>query len=213
MPPYKIILVDDHQLFLDGLKLVLRDHDQIEVTDTANSGEELFEILEEKEVDLVTLDIHLPGIDGVEIAKRIKAEYPSVRIIVISMYSHVSQVKRLVSVGVNGFVLKEKGQKELLRALEIVMDGDFFYSAEVMQILSGSQPSKQRNGVHKVSLTKREVEVLQCVVEGLTTPQIAEKLFVATTTINTHRKNIMEKLGVKNVAELVRYATEAGLLS
>lgn len=213
MKQFRIVMADDHQLFIDGMKSVIEKQEQYTVVATANSGAETLELLKQNQADLVLLDIEMQTIDGIETAKTIRELYPETRILMITMYSHINQIKKLMRIGVNGIILKENGQSELLRAIETVFAGHNYHSTEVTNALVNHlNPNNRPTGLQRVSLTKREFEVLQCVAEGLTSPEIADKLFIAKTTINTHRKNIMEKLEVKNVAELIRYATEMGLL-
>jgi len=213
MKKTRIVLVDDHQLFIDGLNTILKEETNYEVVGTANGSSELFELLKTVPVDMVTLDIHMPQNDGIEVANELRRLHPHMKILIVSMYSHISQIKKLLRIGIQGFVMKESGKKELQSALAAIYNGNQYFSPEITRTLTDSLSSKvKRSGIHQVHLTKREYEVLQLVAQGLTTSAISEKLFVASTTINTHRKNIMEKLEVKNVAELIRYTTEMGLL-
>lgn len=213
MNRHRIAIVDDHQLFIDGLKHLLSTSEKFEVVATATSREALFELLQTETVNVITLDIQLGTDNGIEIARKLKQDYPELRILIVSSYSHISHIKQLMAIGVDGYILKQNSQGQLLQALDAIVEGRRSFAPEITEALTENlNPNTRRTGIEKVSLTKREYEVLQHVASGLTTPEISAKLFVAETTINTHRKHIMEKLEVKNVAELIRYATEMGLL-
>lgn len=215
MKHWNIVMADDHQLFLDGLRFILSKHDdEYKVVGTSNTGTGLLELLKEVDVDLVLLDIQMPGMDGVETSRTIKKLYPEVCILIISMNSHISFIKKLLRIGVNGYILKENSHQELWQALVAIRNGKKFYSSEITEAITDDlTPNKTKSGLNHIRLTKREFEVLELVAEGLTTDQISSKLFVASSTIISHRKNIMRKLEVKNGAEMIRLSTEMGLLS
>lgn len=213
MNPYRILIADDHQLFLDGIKLLLHTADQFEVVCEANNGLEVLQKLEQEKVHLVVLDINMPQLDGVETAKRIKQQYPEVYILMLTMYSTDAFIKRLMRAGVDGYVLKENSQKELMAALETIASGKKYFAKEVMQaVMDSFNPSVKKVGMNQAHLTKRELDVLQLVVRELTAQEIADRLFISQSTVITHRKNIMRKLDVRNVAGMVRVATELGLV-
>lgn len=211
MKKYKLALADDHQLFMDGISFLIQSEPQYEIIMKCNRGSELLTFLAHaKEIpDVLLLDINLPGMDGVEIAREIKLKYPSVAILIVSMNCHISFIKKLLRLSIDGYILKENSHNELLQALKLVVSGQRYFSQEVTDALTDGLSN---SGTQQVSLTKREYEVLQKVAAGLTTATIADKLFVSASTVVSHRKNIMQKLDVKNVAEMIRYATEMGLL-
>ena len=213
MKKWRVILADDHQLFSDGIRLILNNYPTYEIVGAVNSGKALLELVNAEEVELVITDINMPEMDGVEITRLIKKNHPNIYVLVVSMYSHISYIKKLMRIGVDGYILKENGQADLLAALTAIRAGNKFYSAEVLKSLTDSfDTSQPKSGLYQTSLSKREFEVLQLVAQGLTTAAISEKLFVAPSTIVSHRKNIMQKLEVKNVAEMIRTSTEMGLL-
>lgn len=211
MEKYKLALADDHQLFMDGISFLIRNEPQYEIAAKCTRGNELMDFLARSEPapDVLLLDINLPGLSGVDITREVKSRYPSVAVLIVSMNSHISFIKKLLRLGVDGYILKDNSQNELLTALRAVTAGEKYFSQEVTQAITGSLSG---SGMQQVSLTKREYEVLQLVAEGLTTAAIAEKIFVSASTVVSHRKNIMQKLNVKNGAEMIRYATEMGLL-
>jgi len=211
--PLRVIIVDDHQLFADGIQQVIDATNGFKVVATCNSGSEALELLCKTPVDLLLLDLKMPGMDGLETARAVKASHPQLRLLIITMLSHTSYIQRLIRTGVEGYILKDSGQEELLTALETIGKGGKYYSKDVTQaLIEGMAPRNTRSGLDKVQLTDREHQVLQLVAKQLTTREIARKLFVAESTIITHRKNIMRKLDVSNSVGMVKLATESGLL-
>lgn len=214
MKKYTIAILDDHQLFIDGLQMILSKEKSYEVIATFNQGEDLLSYLKEEKVDILISDIQLKGIDGVEISRYIKANYSSTQILILSMYSHISLIKKLIRIGIEGYVLKENTQEEILIALKKITEGDKYITDKVNKILINNLSNKNhQSGLNQIRLTKREFEILDHVSKGMTTDEISVKLFIASSTVISHRKNIMKKLNVKNGAEMIRLATEMGLLS
>jgi len=209
-----VLIADDHQLFLDGLRMLLSTTDQFDVVVEANNGRQALEAMSGTKVDLAVLDINMPELDGIDTAKSIRDNYPNVRILMLTMYNHDTFIKRLMRAGVDGYILKENSQKELLAALETIASGKKYFAPEVTQaVMDSFNPSIKKTGLDKVSLTKREMEVLQLVTQELTAQEIADRLFVSQSTVITHRKNIMRKLDARNTAGMVRIATELGWVS
>lgn len=206
-----IILADDHQVVIDGLKAILEQEQDIHIAGTANDGNTLLQLIE-KQGDtplVVLLDINMPGIDGVEAARTIRKKFPHVRILVLSMYNKPIFVKRMVESGVSGYVLKNTGREELLKAIYAVSDGDQYFGAEVTRtIVTNLRPGNSP----EIELTNRELEVVRLVAKGFSTAQIAEALFLSPYTVDTHRRNILSKLNLKNTAALVSYAVQNGLV-
>ncbi len=206
-----IILADDHQVVIDGLKAILEQEQDIHIAGTANDGNTLLQLIE-KQGDtplVVLLDINMPGIDGVEAARTIRKKFPHVRILVLSMYNKPIFVKRMVESGVSGYVLKNTGREDLLKAIYAVSDGDQYFGAEVTRtIVTNLRPGNSP----EIELTNRELEVVRLVAKGFSTAQIAEALFLSPYTVDTHRRNILSKLNLKNTAALVSYAVQNGLV-
>lgn len=202
----RVLIADDHQIMLDGLVSVLKnDAPHIEVVYIANNGQEVIEFLRlhREGVDVAVLDIEMPQMDGVETAKKIRERYDQVKVLILTMYKDERFVTQLAKEGISGYVLKSHGRTELIHAIEKVHGGETYYDQKITEILlQDIQKSKS------VKLTNREGEVLTLIGEGLTTPQISKKLCIAKTTVDTYRKNLIEKLGVSNTKGLVRYAVE-----
>ena len=212
MTPWRLLLADDHQLFLDGLKLILSNTPEYEVVAEANDGQQVLDLLQSTPCELVVLDVQMKQMTGIEAAEAIKRQYPSVHILVVSMHYHHSYIKQLLRIGVDGYILKENGGRVLMDALNAIRKGDKYYSEQVTRTLAESFNRSSREPRQQAKLTSRELEVLRQVAKGHTTATISEQLFVAPSTIVTYRKNIMEKLAVKNTAEMISYSIEMGLL-
>jgi DNA-binding NarL/FixJ family response regulator len=210
-PTYNLLIVDDHQLIIDGLTGILREEKIIDKLYTAINGQEAIDTIRKHPIDCILMDVNMPQINGHEATKIIKQERPDIKIIVVSMISDASVVIKLLKAGADAFIVKNSGKEEMLRAIDKVMRNEKYVSNELNVNLFqhlGSSRSNNSPG----SLTPRESEIVRYISQGMTNHEIAEKLFLSTSTIDTHRKNILAKLGLKNTAALVRYASENRLL-
>jgi len=212
----KVILVDDHKLFRDGLKFVINQMDNLEVIAEASNGNEFLDILEDKKPDLVLMDISMPELDGIQATQQAIAKYPRLKILVISMFCDEEYYYQMIQAGVMGFVLKDIGKDELENAIQAVLNGESYFSQKllrdiIMNLNSPSKSAKVQNGP-EASLTKRELEVLKYICEGLSNAQIAEKLFISIRTVEGHKSNLISKTGVKNTISLVMYALKNNLV-
>ena len=207
---YKVILVDDHKLFRDGLKFVINQMDDFEVIAEASDGNEFLKVLDEQSADLVLMDISMPELDGVEATKQATSKYPGLRVLVVSMYCDEEYYYQVSQAGVMGFILKESGQNELERAIRSVVNGENYFSQKLLKdiILNMQSPGKARKlqTEEETKLTRRETEVLKLICEGYTNAQIADKLFISIRTVEGHKSNLISKTGVKNTISLVMYA-------
>jgi DNA-binding NarL/FixJ family response regulator len=214
---YKIILVDDHKLFRDGLKFVINQIDDLEVVAEASNGNEFLEILKTQEVDIVLMDISMPELDGIQATKMANELYPGIKILVISMFCDEEYYYQMVKAGVMGFVLKESGKNELEEAIKAVLSGETFFSQKLLRdiIFNLHEPStiKSTHKDHDFVLTKRESEILKNICEGYSNTQIAEKLFISIRTVEGHKSNLINKTGVKNTISLVMYALKNNLVN
>ncbi|MEQ9425329.1 MAG: response regulator transcription factor [Cyclobacteriaceae bacterium] len=207
----KILIADDHQIIIDGIKSIIEGEGHLELTGQAHTGIEVLEFLRRNKIDLAILDINMPELDGVETTRVIRDKYPDIKILILTMYNKAEFVKNMAEAGAHGFILKNTGRDEMLMAIELLMEGKTYYGQEVTKTLLDSY-KKDKNTV-EVKLTTRELDVLQLLADGLTTPEIAEKLFISTHTVESHRKNLLSKTGEKTSAGLVRYALDNGLLN
>lgn len=206
---YNILLVDDHAIVTDGLRSLLSESDLYEIKGEARNGKQALEILSYLKIDLVLMDIDMPEMDGIEATKAIKKSHENVKIIILTMHDERSMIKRLLEEGADGYLLKNSTKQELMRAIDEVMKGKQHLSDEVNTVLMSKDP--ETKGALS-GLTEREIEIVRLIAEGLSNKEIGEKLFISHRTVDTHRTNLMQKLGVHNIAALVRLAIQEGLV-
>lgn len=206
----RVYIVDDHRMVIEGLQLLLQNDDDIKVVGTAASGENALEQIPATEVDVVLLDINMPGLNGIETCKQLVKQNPSIKIIAISMHKESSLIKLMLSSGAKGYVLKNAGQEEVINAIRAVHQGKSYLDDTVNEIVLNSVMNKteKRNNNPFPSLSRREKEVLHCILDELTTQEIADKLHISFGTVETHRRNMLIKTGARNTAGLVRIALE-----
>lgn len=211
----RIFLVDDHTIVRDGLRALLASEPDIEIVGEASNGQELLERLPTIPADLVLLDANMPVLDGLATTLRLRVEFPEVRVLILSMLSHERYIGQLFDAGANGYVLKSAEKGEIMVAIQTVIAGRQFLCSDVglnmlRKVLTKDDEVEETTKASRLS--RRESEVLQLLSEGLTTNEIAEKLFTSKRTIETHRQNILEKTQTKNTAALIRLAVTQGLL-
>jgi len=211
-PSYNLLLVDDHQLMIDGLLGILKEEKLIENIYTCNNGKDAIDQLEHCHVDCVLMDINMPGLNGLEATKIIKERRQDIKVIIISMLSDAPVVIKLLKAGADGFIVKNTGREELVRAIEKVMNHEKYISNELNLNLYNHLSLHKSHASSVTSLTSRETEIIRYIADGMTNHEIADKLFLSPSTVDTHRKNILAKLGLKNSAALVKYAAENNLL-
>ena len=214
MREIKIILVDDHQMFRDGVKAVLHDEENISVIGEVGRGGELFEMLNSLTPDLVITDISMPDISGIEITKYLTENYPSVRVLILSMHKNEEFITKSISAGASGYLPKDTSMKELLEAIEVISDGGNYFNRDISDTLLSSIIRKSKSQAKEAKpskLTAREKEIITLVVEGLTNKEIAEKLFISIRTVDSHKNNIMQKLNLRSTVEMVKYAIKNNL--
>ena len=208
----KIILVDDHTLFRNGLRILLNSLNGYQVAGEAANGQEFIDLLETTAVDLVLLDIDMPVMDGIEAARRAIQKYPDLKIITLSMYGEEDYYYKMVDAGVKGFLLKNSDMNEVKSALSAVYEGGNYFSSELLQTLVNSLRSSSKSKVPQSDLSEREIEILILICQGLSNQEIADQLFISKRTVDKHRANILEKSECKNTAQLVMYAIKNQLV-
>jgi len=209
----RILIADDHPIMADGIKNLFTGEKDFEVVTTVCNGIEVVEVLKSIKIDVLLLDIDMPGMDGIECAKIVKKEYPEVKIAILTMHEETSLIKSLVKQGVNAYMLKTIPKSELMNAIHIIYNGGQYFNADVTRaLLNKKDKSIKETNPLLATLTERENEIIQLVAEGFTNPQIGEKLFISPKTVDVHRTNLMRKLNVHNVAGLVRFAFQNGLM-
>ncbi len=201
-----LIIADDHSLFIDGLKLLLRDESDITVDDVANDGKELLSLLQRQTPNIVLLDINMPKLNGLEASRHIKKSYPGIKIIILSTYKEDHLIEKAKQYGANGYLLKNCSKEELLQTIQLIFTGHSCFPYRTPKDDNGFD--EKDVFLKQFDLTKREAEIIQLIKNDLTNQQIADKLYLSIYTVETHRKNIMQKLGLKSPAALIKFILE-----
>lgn len=199
----KILIADDHKITVDGLTAFLEHEDNFDIVGQALNGEEVIDILHNTPVDIAILDIEMPGMDGIETTKMIKQRFPNTKVLILSMYKRRDFILNLFNLGVNGYLLKNRGSEELVSAINTIYKGGPYFPLEIMKTITepaSSQPVETPN------LTDRELEILCLVAEAHTAKKIGTLLHIEKVTVETHIRNIKGKLGLNRNGELIRYA-------
>ncbi|MDO1446959.1 response regulator transcription factor [Rhodocytophaga aerolata] len=216
----RLIIADDHQMFLDGICELTANLPDVEVVATAANGEQVIHLLERMPCDMVILDIQMPVQDGLTTTRQIKKRFPHVKVLILTMNNELSLIKHMLEAGALGYILKTNGREELARAIRRVASGLNYFSDAVAQELArqyltseGAKTRENGNTAAEAHLSDREKEIIALVAREYSSVEIADILFIAPTTVDTHRRNAMNKLGVKNLAGLVKYALKSGLIN
>lgn len=211
----QVCLVDDHQLLMDGIKNLLNSTSQINVVQTFNNS-----LVAQKEIpvihpDIAILDLDMPHLNGLDLALKLKAESPEIKVIILTMHLDKNTVKKIIKHNVDGFLLKNDDQEDFILGVKTVANGKKFYSTHVTEVLANENTRNIKNNnspLKTLDLTQREKEVLTLIAEGNSSKEISEHLFISVGTVETHRKSLLKKLDVKNIAGLVRIALKEGLV-
>lgn len=210
---YKVCLADDHQLILDGYRLLLSSRTDLEIAGEANNGADLIKLLDQTPADLIISDLRMPGMEGFDLMKEIKNRHPGIPLLVVSMSDELEIIYKLFQAEVEGFILKNSGKTELFGAIDDLLAGGIHYEKGIMQQLLTLQRTRMKNEeTEPMALTGREMEVLKLILLEQTSREIAEKLFISKQTVDTHRLHIYEKTGAKTLVGLIKLALEKGLV-
>jgi len=213
----KVLVADDHKMFVDGIESILRNEEDIQVVGKCFDGESVFREIEDKDPDVVLLDISLPEMSGIDVCKRLTATHPRVRVLAVSMHNDASFISEILKNGAMGYILKNTGKAELVSAIKNVSEGKSYFSKEVgetiMRGLVQDTDTKKKAADPRFMLSEREKEILALIAEEFTTQEIAQKLHLSFKTVEGHRRNLFNKLNVRNAAGLVRVALENNLLN
>jgi two-component system nitrate/nitrite response regulator NarL len=204
-----LIIADDHTLFIDGLCMLLQSEPGIEILNIASNGRELMSLLHNHVPDIILLDINMPGYNGFEALSRIKSFYPKIKVIMLSTYNEEHLIEKAKAGGANGYMVKNADKSELLNVINLVSQGQSCFPYK--QPAASVAFDEQDPFLKQFQLTKRELELLQLIKENYTNQQMAENLHLSIYTVETHRKNIMQKLNLKNPVELTRFILQYNL--
>lgn len=213
--PIRVLVSDDHTILRSGLKMLLNAETDIEVVGEATTGEEAITLAEQLRPDLVLMDISMPGIGGIDATAEIKKQHPEIKVLMLTMHENEAYLFRTIKAGGSGYVLKKAADTELIDAIHQVMEGGAFLRPSVTKALVKDYLERVEQGEARDSygtLTEREREILKLIAEGHTNPEIAKLLVISVRTVETHRAHIMDKLGIHQRSELVKYALRKGLL-
>lgn len=208
-----ILIVDDHQMVIDGIKSLLTGNSAYQITAEANNGHQAIEILSAhaSEYQLLLTDISMPLMTGTELCKIVKADFPGIQVLILSMYNNAAAVKEAVMAEADGYILKSSGRDELLKALHRITNGGTYFSQDIVPIIY-NQYQKQKFTDQKLStLSIREKEILSLIVKEMTSEEIGNKLFISKKTVDKHRQNLFIKSNCKSTVGLVKYAIKHGI--
>ncbi len=210
---YNLIIVDDHKMFLDGLQSIFESMKEYNVVLTGKNGEEILKYLKnnkEEKIDLVITDITMPKLNGIALNRAIKEERKTIKTLVVSMHTDAKMIETLINEDVDGYVPKNAEKNELSKAIETILNGEKYFSREIKEIYLKSKLSMKKE--EEIILTQREIQVVTLIAKEFTTQEIADKLFLSKHTIESYRKNLMNKLSVRNIAGLTKYALKKNYL-
>lgn len=201
----KVFIVDDHYMVIEGIRSLLQHEKTVDLIGYAMTAASCLAFLKNNQPDVILMDINLPDMDGIELCRKVKESHPSIFILGLSTFNQQSFIQKMIDHGASGYVLKNASGKELLEAIQTVSTGKTFMSFEVAQLLK-TKPKTE------IVITRREKEVLEQIAAGMTNNEIAQKMFIGVTTVETHRKNLLEKFSARNTAELVKLAFQLKFL-
>ncbi len=210
MKKIRLLIADDHRILLEGIVGLLQSVDSFIVAGTAGNGYEVLELTEKNDYDICLLDINMPKLDGLETARLLKQRKPGIKIIMLTTYNDKEIISELVHIGVSGYLLKNSGQQELIEAIKRVWAGRYYFSEDVEQIIINEVAQKQKK--ETIRLTGREQEVFDLLVKEYKNDKIASALHISHRTVETHRKNIMQKTNTHSLAGLIKFAYSKGFI-
>tara|TARA_R110002072_G_scaffold95702_9_gene210924 strand:+ start:1945 stop:2595 length:651 start_codon:yes stop_codon:yes gene_type:complete len=209
----RILIADDHQMFIDGVKSLLRREKRMHFVGEVNDGEDALDFLKKNEIDLLISDISMPKLSGVELVKAVKDQWPSLKILVISMHAEKEIIAEIMLAEAEGYILKNAAKEELIHAIDEIASGGVHYAKEVMTVMLQKIKKSAKSEIETQELTPREMEILQLIAKEYSTQEMAEKLFISPRTVETHRKNIMTKTKSKTIIGLMKFIFRNGLIT
>lgn len=212
-----ILIADDHTMFVDGMESILSSEPDFFIVGRCYDGPSVLSFLKDNNVDLVLLDVNLPGLSGIEVCKQIQVDSPHVKVLAITMFNEESYVSEILNNGAKGYILKNTGREELFKAIRTVGRGESYFSKDVTEtIMKSLMNHRKSSSVTKTNipkLSRREKEVLKLIAQEFTTQEIADNLFISLKTVESHRSSLLSKLNARNSVGLVRIAMQNDLLS
>lgn len=207
----KVLVADDHQLFVDGVKLILKKHPDVQVVAEAADGASLIKQLKETAIDLVITDLSMPGMKGIDLVRNIKQQFPQVKLLVVTMHNEQEIINEILQAEAEGYILKNSGKAEMLEAVSNLINGKTHYDQEVLHQLIQNIKKEKQPVVKTKPLTERELQILSLIVKEFTSKEIAEQLGISKQTVDTHRLHIMEKTGAQTLVGLIKYALSSSI--
>jgi DNA-binding NarL/FixJ family response regulator len=204
----RILIADDHQMMIDGLRSVLSSEQDIRIVAEARNGLEVLDKIQFDEIDIAVIDISMPELDGYETVLRMKQSHPHIKLLILSFDKDETKVVNLIRAGVDGYVIKERGSEELIKAIRSLAEGIEYFDAEVERIHRKASRNKSTNSDAEAPLTSREKDVLNLLGQSLSSKEIGERLFISESTVETHKKNIIQKRNLASARHLRTYAVE-----
>ncbi|WP_118972229.1 response regulator transcription factor [Taibaiella koreensis] len=208
-----ILIADDHQLVIDGLKSMLVSEPQYHIAAEANDGEQAWDLITATsgQFRLLITDVNMPLLSGVALCRRVKQSYPGIKVLIVSMYNSVSVVKEAVAAEADGYILKNTGKTEFLKALHRISDGGTYFTQDILPIIYGQYQKEKQQEEALDHLSQREKEILALIVKEHTSEEIAAQLFISKKTVDNHRAHLLEKTNCKSTIGLVKYAIKNGI--
>lgn len=209
----RVVIADDHAIVRAGLRALIHDDVGLDLIGEAAGGYEAIELVEKNEPEVLVLDISMPDLDGISVTRRLKQHYPDLHILILTLHEDEALIKEAISAGASGYILKRAAESELLSAIQVILRGDLYVDPSMLRSLLGeAKPLTQEQSTPLEALTPRETEILKLIVEGYTNRQVSESLNISIRTVEGHRANISDKLGLHSRLELVRYARQHGII-
>lgn len=207
-----IIIIDDHQMMIDGLVAILSTNPDLKILKTYTNGNDFLNEIDNLQPDIVLSDISMPQIDGYELTKNIKQKNKSIHVIALSMSNNINDINKMIDAGIAGYVLKNVGNKELINAIQKVANGKMHFSDDVTEEMVKYKNDKPIKEIEQAKLTERELEILKLIVQEFSNAEIADTLFISERTVETHRKNMIRKFNTKTIVGLIKYAMDKKLI-
>ncbi len=208
-----VVIADDHAIVRAGLRTLIHDEVGLELVGEAAGGYEAIDLVQKNHPDVLVLDISMPDLDGISVMRKLKPDFPELHILILTLHEDEALVKEAIKVGASGYILKKAAETELVAAIQVILRGDMYIDPYMLRSLFHEpQQDSTKPNLPSEALTPRETEILKLIVEGYTNRQISEQLNISIRTVEGHRANIADKLGLRSRLELVRYARQHGMI-